>query len=412
MRSEKRRIFSALFFSGLLFLLLDSFLIFAEYGHYQQKYQMASLLLGNSQTDLQILKNGGLPSMKEAEGVLSQYGYESIRSTFFGEEFIHHCLWIITGSALCFLGTALVLFYVRCRQRKDFESLLEEISAMLEDFRSGNFRTDLLWEHLEDDASRIKDIYMQMESLGSYFEQLKEAAAIEKENTKSLVTDISHQLKTPMAALKASLEILDQEDLNEGERKEFLKRCQDQMTGLEQLSSALIQISRMETGMIRLQMEEKRIFDTVLLAVNRIIPKAEDKKIAVELEIPEPLQTLILSHDTKWMTEALINLMDNAVKYSPEGSRIRISMDRWINFLHICVEDEGIGIPKEEQHKVFQRFYRGGAREVRCQQGSGIGLFLTREIINRHCGTIKVISGGRRKQKGSLFQIQLPVTST
>lgn len=104
--------------------------------------------------------------------------------------------------------------------------------------------------------------------------------------------------------------------------------------------------------------------------------------------------------------------LDNAVKYSPEGSRIRISMDRWINFLHICVEDEGIGIPKEEQHKVFQRFYRGGAREVRCQQGSGIGLFLTREIINRHCGTIKVISGGRRKQKGSLFQIQLPVTST
>ena len=147
MRSEKRRIFSALFFSGLLFLLLDSFLIFAEYGHYQQKYQMASLLLGNSQTDLQILKNEGLPSMKEAEGVLSQYGYESIRSTFFGEEFIHHCLWIITGSALCFLGTALVLFYVRCRQRKDFESLLEEISAMLEDFRSGNFRTDRRFRH-------------------------------------------------------------------------------------------------------------------------------------------------------------------------------------------------------------------------------------------------------------------------
>lgn len=412
MTSEKRRIFPLLLAAGILFLLLDGFLIFMEYGHYQQKYQMAALLLEEDRTDLQILKNENLPSLKEAEEMLSQYGYESIRSTFFGEELIRHCFWIIIGSVICFLGIVLILFYVWYRQRKDFESLLEEISAMLEDFRSGNFRTDLLWEHLEDDASRIKDIYMQMESLGSYFEQLKEAAAREKENTKSMVTDISHQLKTPMAALKACLEILDQEDLTEEERKEFLRRCRDQMTGLEQLSSALIQISRMETGMITLHMEEKRIFDTVLLAVNRIIPKAEDKKIEIELEIPEPLQTLILPHDTKWMAEALINLMDNAVKYSPAGSRIRVSMDQWINFIHICVEDEGIGIPKEEQHKVFQRFYRGGAGEVRRQQGSGIGLFLTREIIDRHCGTIKVISGGKKKPKGSLFQIQLPVAGS
>src|SRR5699024_10810326 len=190
MTSEKRRVFPVLLAAGILFLVLDGFLIFMEYGHYQQKYQMAALLLEED-------------------------------------------------------------------------------------------RTDLHWEHLEDDASHIKDIYMQMESLGSYFEQLKEAAAREKENTKSMVTDISHQLKTPMAALKACLEILDQEDLTEEERKEFLRRCRDQMTGLEQLSSALIQISRMETGMITLHMEEKRIFDTVLLAVNRIIPKAEDKKIEI-----------------------------------------------------------------------------------------------------------------------------------
>ena len=141
MTSGKRRIFPVLLAAGILFLLLDGFLIFMEYGHYQQKYQMAALLLEEDRTDLQILKNENLPSLKEAEEMLSQYGYESIRSTFFGEELIRHCFWIIIGSVICFLGIVLILFYVWYRQRKDFESLLEEISAMLEDFRSGNFRT-------------------------------------------------------------------------------------------------------------------------------------------------------------------------------------------------------------------------------------------------------------------------------
>lgn len=110
MRSEKRRIFSALFFSGLLFLLLDSFLIFAEYEHYQQKYQMASLLLGNSQTDLQILKNEGLPSMKEAEGVLSQYG-DMNPSVLHSSE--RNLSIIVSGSSLAlrFVSSELRWFY-------------------------------------------------------------------------------------------------------------------------------------------------------------------------------------------------------------------------------------------------------------------------------------------------------------
>lgn len=309
-----------------------------------------------------------------------------------------------------FLFLVFLIFYTENRQRKEQDLVLNEICRMLEEFRNGNFQTDLLWEHLEDDQIQRKNIYMQMESLGSYFETLKDQAYKEKENTKSLVTDISHQLKTPIAALKACMEILEQEDLTQEERREFLKRCKDQMTGLELMSAALIQISRMETGMIELQIEKKRIFDTVLGAVNRILPKAETKEMEIELDIPDSLQTAILPHDSKWMGEALMNLLENAVKYSQQNGRIRVAMEQWMSFVKISIEDDGIGIPKEEQHKIFQRFYRGSSKKVRQEQGTGIGLFLTREIIDRHYGTIKVVSDDKKKKNGSIFQIQLPIS--
>ena len=81
-----------------------------------------------------------------------------------------------------------------------------------------------------------------------------------------------------------------------------------------------------------------------------------------------------------------------------------------MSFVKISIEDDGIGIPKEEQHKIFQRFYRGSSKKVRQEQGTGIGLFLTREIIDRHYGTIKVVSDDKKKKNGSIFQIQLPIS--
>lgn len=396
--------------AGILILALDGILMVGEYGHYQEKYQMAAILLEEEHGASEILKNGNFPSFEEARQTLARYGYEGIRSSFFGNEFINHSIWILGGSAVCFLFLVFLIFYTENRQKKEQDLVLNEICRMLEEFRNGNFRTNLFWEHLEDDQIQRKNIYMQMESLGSYFETLKDQAYKEKENTKSLVTDISHQLKTPIAALNACLEILEQEDLTQEERREFLKRCKDQMTSLELMSAALIQISRMETGMIELQIEKKRIFDTVLDAVNRILPKAEAKGIEIELDIPDLLQTTILPHDPKWMGEALINLLENAVKYSLQNGRIRIAMEQWMSFAKIIIEDDGIGIPKEEQHKIFQRFYRGSSKKVRQEQGTGIGLFLTREIIDRHYGTIKVVSDDKKKKNGSIFQIQLPIS--
>ena len=110
--------------------------------------------------------------------------------------------------------------------------------------------------------------------------------------------------------------------------------------------------------------------------------------------------------DKRWLGEAIINVLDNAIKYSPEHSKITIRLQKRTGFVRIEIEDQGIGIPQSEYHKIFQRFYRGTAPEVREKSGTGIGLYLSRQIIEQHGGTITVASG--KVRKGSTFLIQLP----
>ena len=237
----------------------------------------------------------------------------------------------------------------------------------------------------------------------------QECVQEEREETRSLVTDISHQLKTPVAGVKAYFEILNQENLSEEEEKEFLDQCGKQLQGLENLTGALVNISRMETGMIQIRREPADILETLVQAVNRVYLKADIKQIAIEFEESEDLAATVIPHDVKWVCEAFINILENAVKYSPEHTEIRIRMMRRVTFLRIEFEDQGIGIPRAEYHKVFQRFYRGKAQEVEMEEGSGVGLYLTRQILERHGGSITVSSRYERtQQQGSTFVVQIP----
>ena len=135
-------------------------------------------------------------------------------------------------------------------------------------------------------------------------------------------------------------------------------------------------------------------------------PKADEKEIEFVFDYAKELETCMVVQDKRWLGEAFINVLDNAVKYSPGGSKIFIRLQKRNDLVRMEIEDQGIGIPQNEYHKIFQRFYRGGSREVREESGTGIGLFLSREIIEKHGGMITVISG--KKKKGSTFVIQLP----
>ena len=136
------------------------------------------------------------------------------------------------------------------------------------------------------------------------------------------------------------------------------------------------------------------------MACSGIVYAAEKKDICVTVDCPE---NLLLSHDSKWTAEAVFNLLDNAVKYTPAGGAIRVFVEQWEMYVKLSVSDTGKGISESNQAAVFRRFYR--EEEVHEQQGVGIGLYLTREIVTRQGGYIKVTS---EPGQGSEFSIMLP----
>ena len=141
---------------------------------------------------------------------------------------------------------------------------------------------------------------------------------------------------------------------------------------------ALVKTSRLETGVIRLEKKQGRIYDTVAQAMSGIVYAAEKKQIGVSVDCPE---NLTAAHDGKWTAEALFNLLDNAVKYTPADGKITVTVEEWEMYVEIKVADTGKGISESSQAAIFRRFYR--EEEVHEQPGVGIGLYLAREIITQ-----------------------------
>lgn len=289
--------------------------------------------------------------------------------------------------------------------------MLSKVEQNLIRFRENNMKVLEVGEGTDEQQK----IVYELESLGSQLQLLREEARQEKEGTKELVADISHQLKTPIAALDTSFSILLQENLSVEERTEFTKRCRNALDGLEILLQSLLQISRLEAGLIQIEKSQQSLSDIILIAVNRVYPKASEKNIELSFDCESSLEKMKIMLDKKWLSEALINVLDNAIKYSPRDSKIDIRLQKRNMILRIEIEDQGIGIPSEEYHKVFQRFFRGTIQQVKEANGSGIGLYLARKIIEEHHGTISVSSnwnrslGTEKKYPGSTFLIQLPI---
>lgn len=220
----------------------------------------------------------------------------------------------------------------------------------------------------------------------------------EHENIKELVSDTSHQLKTPISNLKMYSQFLEDETLPPEKRREYVRIIRLSVERLNFLSENMIKISRLESGLIQLDMQNQSLNETILKSVKDIYPKARQKQ--VEIIYREETQA-ILSHDRNWTAEAVFNCLDNAVKYAGTDSRIILSIRRLGMFTEISVEDENGSIPESEQAKIFKRFYRGkNSREI---EGIGIGLYLSNEIAIRQGGYMNL----KVTEKGNIFSIIL-----
>lgn len=224
----------------------------------------------------------------------------------------------------------------------------------------------------------------------------------ERNQIKELVSDISHQTKTPLANIMLYSQLLKEQELSE-EAYGMAEEISRQSEKLEFLIQSLVKASRLETGTFTMTPQSCAVYELVEESLKLTENALRAKNICVQRQWNKEAELIKAEFDYKWTREAFMNILDNAVKYSPAGSRIIIGITETENFSCVFVKDEGEGIPEEEIPLIFKRFYRG--RNVSRAEGVGIGLYLSRQIVEEQNGYIKVTS---KAGNGSCFQIYLP----
>ena len=220
----------------------------------------------------------------------------------------------------------------------------------------------------------------------------------EREQLQSLISDIAHQSRIPLANQKIYLDLLAEEAHSE-EGMQALDSLAHQTGRLQFLMESMIKLSRMESGIIQIRKKPQDLMETIRKAVAGIVVEASKKN--QQLSVDGPTQLTVM-HDAKWTTEAIGNVLENAVKYTDEDGQIRVTVRRQEIFTVVEVTDTGRGIAAERQAQIFGRFYR--EPEVHERPGIGIGLYLTRKIMEAQDGYVDVVS---KPGVGATFRLHL-----
>ena len=293
----------------------------------------------------------------------------------------------LTAAALAAAGAAFGVWQWAARRRT-----LRRLNAMLDRAIAGGFSEERF------DETELSALEGRLARFLRGSAASRKAVETEQAAVKTLIADISHQTRTPIANLLLYASLLSESELDPRQREQ-VDALSAQAEKLSFLIKALVKASRLEAGIV-----------APAPAVNPVGPLLEN---AVEQEGPAALAKQITltadpfdgsaAFDPRWTGEALGNVVNNAVKYTPPGGRVSVSAQLLDSFCRIDVADTGPGVPESEQAAVFNRFYRGGA--TRAAEGLGLGLYLAREILARQGGYIRLSS---RPGEGCVFSLYLP----
>lgn len=297
---------------------------------------------------------------------------------------------IIIGVIFLLLWYCSIL-WERRKCKKQFEILSNQINEMINQKKLTKYP-----ETLETLPSKV---YGQLTRLQEIYVETQQKVREQQEDTQKLITEIAHQLRNPLMNIQNYLELLEEFELDEEERKQYLQAIRQSEERLSFLVESFIKMSRLENELIQIKPDLLDLRETILQAVFQIRKKAEEKQIEIEIKQSQKIQVM---HDRNWLKEAVFNILDNSVKYSYKNSKIVITLIKNEMFTEIAVRDYGIGIEPQEEAKIFQRFYRG--IRVTTEEGFGIGLYLSREIALKQKGFVKV----KRKNPGLEVSLFLP----
>lgn len=237
------------------------------------------------------------------------------------------------------------------------------------------------------DESRLSALETKLHHFLSASRARSSRTVSERDQVQTLIGDISHQTKTPIANLRLYSDLLAEQSGLPESAQMLADEIGRQSAKLDFLIQSLIKASRLENGIVQVSPETSAMDVLLESAALGVLKKAQNRSVTLIMDVP---QNLSACFDLKWTAEALYNILDNALKYTPPGGEIRVTAQAYELFCRIDVSDTGIGISEDEIPKIFSRFYRSSA--VSQEEGVGIGLYLSREIITLQGGYIKVSS--------------------
>ena len=228
----------------------------------------------------------------------------------------------------------------------------------------------------------------------------------EERERRLFVSNVSHELRTPLTSVKSYLEALDEGALSEPVAPDFIKVSLDETNRMMRMVTDLLHLSRIDNATSHLDVELINFTAFITFILNRFDKiRAQDEEKKYEIVRDYPITSVWIEIDTDKMTQVIDNILNNAIKYSPDGGKITVSMKTTDDQMILSISDQGLGIPKEDLPKIFDRFYRVDKARSRAQGGTGLGLAIAKEIVKQHNGFIWAKS---EYGKGSIFTIVLP----
>ena len=305
--------------------------------------------------------------------------FACISAVFLGLQWKHAALCIFL-SALCMAFGILILC---CRYFREQDQMLENAAAQITEYMTGNQNARIAC----DEEGELYKLFHKINALSAVLSAHIENESQSKAFLKDTISNISHQLKTPLAALNLYNGILQEEAQDLPTILEFTKRCEQELDRIETLVQNLLKITKLDAGTISLDKRSETVSELMNCVKNHFSFRAQQEGKEITLAGDD---TVTLLCDRTWLLEAIDNIVKNALDHTSAGGHIRLEWKRLASVIQITVKDDGSGIHPEDLHHIFKRFYR--SRFSKDTQGIGLGLPLAKTIIEAHNGTIEVSS--------------------
>lgn len=289
-------------------------------------------------------------------------------------------LWVILGIVFFACGIGYLILFVTLqhvfRRMKDLNEKMEHtiVSGMID-------RTQC---YSDDEMGQLEEHYVRLVDI---LQQSRQRELQEKEFLQDTISDISHQLKTPIASLTVFVDLLEQGKLDGKDQKTILNEASNQLGRMEWLVLSMLKLARIEAGAVVFQEQDVYASHVIQKAVQGVYRRAQEKEQHLEVLCDDKL---VIRTDEDWLAEALSNLLKNAIDYTPQGGTITVQVEGGKGYTRIVVEDNGIGISRENLPHIFERFYRANSQVN--PNSVGIGLALVKSIVEGMHGRIHVDS--------------------